>query len=119
MLTDNVEKIIQVAGIVFGILGAIGGTVAGLILMDTFALLGFIIVIVSLISSLISFAYMYGFGVIIEKVKEIAKNTKTSKQKNYKPNVKIKQKIFLCQKVRFALYLDMPLQIVNNVNFRN
>ena len=75
-MTNNIEEKIKILGIILGIVGAVITIICGLAIIDYSTLSGFLVLAFGSMGSLIIFSLMYGFGVIIEKLKEIAKNTK-------------------------------------------
>lgn len=75
-MTNNIEDKLKLLGILLGIAGAIISTIYGLVVVDVSAVTGFLILVIGIITSILTFCLLYGFGVVIEKLKEIAKNTK-------------------------------------------
>ena len=73
---NNIEDKIKVLGVVLGIVGAVLSVICGFAMMDYSTLSGVLILSLGSMNSLLTFCITYGFGVVIEKLKEIAKNTK-------------------------------------------
>jgi len=75
---DNIGAKIKVLAQIIAWIGIAGSVIAGFVLMaqgDAGVLIGFIVLIVGALTSWISSWFMYGFGELIEKTTEIAKNT--------------------------------------------
>lgn len=82
---SNIGRKIKVVAEAVAIIGIIGSVIAGIVLMfsglgyfgnDVNVGIGFLILIAGPIASWINSIFIYGFGELIEKASEIAKNTK-------------------------------------------
>ena len=73
---ENIGGKIKTLAQVVAILGVIVSVIAGLFVLDDSALYGVLIAFVGSVLSWISSLFIYGFGELIDKTTEIAKNTK-------------------------------------------
>lgn len=73
---QNIGAKIKTLAVVVTILGIAASVVSGLYIINDNALSGVLVAFIGSVFSWISAFFMYGFGELIEKTTEIAKNTK-------------------------------------------
>ena len=72
----NIEDLLKFFSGFIGITGSIASLIFGFNIAKNSIVTGIIFMVLGVLVSAFCFALLYGFGVMIDKLKEIAKNTK-------------------------------------------
>lgn len=111
---NNIEKKIKGLAGLLCVMGVLGSMLLGIILIaNDSVILGFVLLFVGLPFSLISTWLIYGFGELIEKVCEIATNTRILRNMSTKSdNQELQEHIQNSEKIattfKSAVIMDIP-----------